>query len=266
MSRPVFHDQHSHIGDLVIPCIDVSRGRATEPSGIPHLRDPGDVLAIAEAYASGSAQKLFLDVFDSWDAVDYLPGLLRDLSTTGMSLLVSVGHGDLPSTVHAGGLLEAGADVISVSTALIDQPDTVTRVAEGYGAHRLMGVVNCRSAGPGRWRVYVHDGERSTGRDAADVARQLGELGVAALLANNVDREGTGVGFDLELVRAVATASGLPVIASGGCGSLDHLHEALGAGDSTYVLVNAMVHRGTHSVREIRDHLLGHSSFRSGLG
>lgn len=266
MSRTVFHDQHSHIGDLVIPCIDVARGRATEPSGIPDLADPGDVLAIAEAYASGSAQKLFLDVFDPWEAIDYLPGLLRDLSTTGMSLLVSVGHGDVPSAVHAGGLLEAGADVISVSTGLIEKPDTVAQIAAAYGSHRLMGVVNCRSAGPGQWEMYIHDGEQSTGRDAADVARELAELDVAAILANNIDREGTGTGFDLELIRAVATASGLPVIASGGCGSLDHLHQALGAGDSTYVLVNAMIHRGTHSVREIRDHLLAYSSFRTGLG
>ncbi|MFE5834315.1 HisA/HisF-related TIM barrel protein [Streptomyces sp. NPDC056488] len=263
MPRSVFHDQHTHVGDLVIPCIDVTRGRATEPSGIPHLADPSDVLAIAGAYASGSAQKLFLDVFDPWDAVDYLPGLLRDLRTTGMSLLVSVGHGDIPSAVHAGGLLEAGADVLSVSTALIEKPDIVAQVAEAYGSHRLMGVVNCKKAGSGQWQVYVHDGEQNTGRDAGEIARQFAQLNVAALLANNIDREGTGTGFDLEMIRTVATASGLPVIASGGCGSLDHLQEALGAGDSAYVLVNAMIHRGTHSVGEIRDHLLAHSSFRT---
>lgn len=263
MNQPVFRDQRAHVADLVIPCVDVAAGRTTEPSGIDGLDDPGDVASVVAAYAEGDARKVFLDVFDPWDAVDYLPSLLRELRQTGVSLLVSVGHGQLPSLLHTGGLFEAGADVLSVSTGLIEKPETVRAAAREFGAERLMGVINCRRTAPGRWGAYTHDGEQDAGTGAVDVARQLAGLDVGAVLANSVDREGTGQGFDLDLCHAVAAASGLPVIASGGCGSLDHLHEALDAGDTTYVLVNNMLHKGQHSMAEIRDHLLAHSSFRA---
>ncbi|MFH8751707.1 HisA/HisF-related TIM barrel protein [Streptomyces rimosus] len=258
---PVFRDQRSHVGDLVIPCVDVAAGRATEPCRIPGVEDPSDVAAIARAYAAGHAQKVFLDVFDPWDTVDYLVPLLRRIKRTGMRVLVSVEHGKLPSVVHAGGLLEAGADVLSVSTGLIEQPGTVEAAVREFGAERLMGVVNCRRTGPGRWEAYTHDGTEAAGAGAVEVARRFAELKVGAVLANSVDREGTGQGFDLDLFHALATASGLPVIASGGCGTLDHLHEALAAGDATYVLVNNMLHKAQHSIEEVRDHLLAHSSF-----
>ncbi|MEV0279753.1 HisA/HisF-related TIM barrel protein [Streptomyces sp. NPDC050610] len=259
MTQPVFHSQRDHVGDLVIPCVDVAKGRATEPSRITGLEDPSDVTAIVAAYAAGNAHKIFLDVYDPWDAVDYLPPLLRDIKALGVRPLVSVAHGDLPSVVHAGGLLEAGADALSVSTGLIEKPETVA--VREFGAGRLMGVINCRRTGPGQWGAFTHDGEKDAGVSAVDVARQLAELQVGAVLANSIDREGTGDGFDLELFHAIATASGLPVIASGGCGGLDHLTEALGAGDVTYVLVNNMLHKGRYGIEEIRDHLLSHSSF-----
>ncbi|MFD7666827.1 HisA/HisF-related TIM barrel protein [Streptomyces sp. NPDC059788] len=261
MNQPVFRTQHDHIGDLVIPCVDVADGRATEPSGIAGLDDPEDVAAIVAAYAGGNARKVFLDVFDPWDAIDYLPPLLRDLKELGVRPLVSVGHGDLPSVVHAGGLLEAGADALSVSTSLIEKPGTVEAAVREFGAERLMGVINCRRTGPGQWGAFTHDGAQDTGTSAVDVARQLAKLRVGAILANSVDREGTGRGFDLELFHAIATTSGLPVIASGGCGDLDHLHQALSAGDVTYVLVNKMLHKGQYRIDEVRDHLLEHSSF-----
>ncbi|OKH98984.1 hypothetical protein A6A06_25625 [Streptomyces sp. CB02923] len=262
MNEPVFHDQRTHVADLVIPCVDVAAGRTTEPSRIKGLDDPGDVAAVVGTYANGAARKVFLDVFDPWDAADaYLPALLRRLKQTGVHLLVSVGHGQLPSLLHAGGLFEAGADVLSVSTGLIEEPGTVEAAVREFGAERLMGVINCRRTGPGQWGAYTHDGEEDAGTGAVDVARQLADLDVGAILANSIDREGTGRGFDLDLFHAIATASRLPVIASGGCGDLDHLHEALNAGDTTYVLVNNMLHKGQHSMEEVRDHLLAHSSF-----
>ncbi|MFH8982885.1 HisA/HisF-related TIM barrel protein [Streptomyces varsoviensis] len=261
MTEPVFHSQRDHVGDLVIPCVDVANGRATEPSRIAGLDDPGDVAAIVAAYAAGHARKVFLDVFDAWDAIDYLPPLLRDIKASGVRPLVSVAHGDLPSVMHAGGLLEAGADALSVSTSLIEKPGTVEAAVREWGAGRLMGVVNCRRTGPGRWGAFTHDGEKDAGVSAVDVAERLAELQVGAVLANSIDREGTGDGFDLELLHAIAAASGLPVIASGGCGTLDHLTEALAAGDATYVLVNNMLHKGQYGIEEVRDHLLAHSSF-----
>lgn len=264
MTSDLFRDQHTHVGDLVIPCIDVAEGRTTTPSHIAGLDDPGDVAAIAEVYAAGDAQKLFLDVFDDWDAVDYLPDLLRRLKNTGLDLLVSVEHGQLPSVAHAQGLLEAGADAVSVSTSLIEKPGTVEAAVRELGGQRVMAVINSRANGPGRWSVHTHDGTVETGVSAAELAGRLAELQVGSILANSVDREGTGRGFDLDLIHTVASASGLPVIASGGCGNLSHLQEALGAGDTSYVLVNNMLHNGQHTISEVRDHLLSHSSFGTG--
>lgn len=264
MTSPLFRDRHHHVGDLVIPCIDVADGRATAPSRIASLDDPSDVAAIAEVYAAGDAQKVFLDVFDDWDAIDYLPPLLHRLKGTGIDLLVSVGHGVLPSVAHARDLLEAGADAVSVSTSVIENPGTVEAAVRELGGQRMMAVINSRESGPGRWSVHTHDGTRDTGVGVTALAAQLAELRVGAILANSVDREGTGRGFDLELIRDVASASGLPVIASGGCGGLAHLQEVLSAGDTSYVLVNNMLHNGQHSIAEVRDYLLSRSSFGTG--
>lgn len=261
---PAFQNREAHIGDLVIPCIDVSRGVTTEPSAIPGLRDPSDVVEITRAYAAGSARKVFLDVFDTWEGIDYLPDVLRGIKEVGIDPLVSVEHGRLPSVRHMGDLLAAGADVVSVSTAMVDDPQTVEAAVSAYGGERLMGVINSRRTRPGDWEAYVRDGEQPSGATAASMAGRFAGLRVGAILANSIDREGTGQGFDLALTRAVSEASGLPVIASGGCGTLQHLRDALRDGHATYVLVNKMVHDGKHSVAEIRDFLLADSLYRPG--
>jgi imidazole glycerol-phosphate synthase subunit HisF len=263
-STPVFRDRNAHIGDLVIPCIDVTRGAATQPSAIPGLRNPSDVVEIVRVYAAGSVRKVFLDVFDTWDAIDYLPGLLRGIKEIGVDPLVSVEHGLLPSVKHLGALLAAGADVVSISTAMVDDPDTVAAAVGEYGGERLMGVINSRRTGPDAWEAYVRDGEQRVGATSRSMAGRFAEVRVGAILANSIDHEGTGQGFDLALTRAVAETSGLPVIASGGCGSLQHLRDALRDGHATYVLVNKMVHDGKHSVAEIRDFLLADSLYRPG--
>ncbi|WOP07033.1 HisA/HisF-related TIM barrel protein [Streptomyces cyaneofuscatus] len=264
MTSDLFRDQHTHVGDLVIPCIDVADGRATTPSRIAGLEGSDDVAAISAVYAAGSAQKLFLDVFDGWDAIGYLPDLLRRLKDTGVDLLVSVGHGTLPSVDHAQRLLRAGADAVSVSTSLVEEPGTVEAALQELGGQRIMAVINSRATGPSQWNVHIHDGAQDTGMSAVALAAELAELQVGSILANSIDREGTGRGFDLALTRAVASVSGLPVIASGGCGTLSHLQEALSAGDTAYVLVNNMLHNGQHSISEVRDYLYTYSSFGTG--
>ncbi|QQC92654.1 HisA/HisF-related TIM barrel protein [Streptomyces alfalfae] len=260
----VFQDRNAHIGDLVIPCVDVARGAATEPSAIPGLNDPSDVGEIVETYATGSAQKVFLDVFDAWDAIGYLPALLRRLKETGIDLLVSVGHGLLPSVTDLEKLLGAGADVVSVSTAMVENPRTIEEAVREFGGQRLMGVINSSRSDAGSWEVHVHDGERPAGVTSETMARRFADLQVGAILANSIDREGTGRGFDLALTRTLVETSGLPVIASGGCGSLQHLREALRGGHATYVLLNKMVHDGRHSIAEIRDYLFADSMYRPG--
>ncbi|MGC5341889.1 HisA/HisF-related TIM barrel protein [Streptomyces sp. DT24] len=261
-NTPVFHDRNSYVADLIVPCVDVTGGRTEKPSRIPGLPDPRDVVGVAATYARDGATKLFVDVTDPWErADDFLRPLVSRLKGTGMSPLVSVGHGVVPTADHVGRLLDAGADAVSVSTSVIDNPDDVKEAIDRYGAEHFVVVINSRPRGSGGWEAYTHNGTRNSSIDAVELARRLGELHVGAVLPNAVDREGVGKGFDLELTRTIAEASGLPVIASGGCGALEHLTEALSKGGATYVLVNSMVHGGKFSIADIRDALLASSSF-----
>ncbi|MFC9856313.1 MULTISPECIES: HisA/HisF-related TIM barrel protein [unclassified Streptomyces] len=261
-SAPVFHDRNSHVADLIVPCVDVTAGRTQKPSQTPGLPDPWDVVDVAANYARDGATKLFVDVIDPWERTDdYLYPLVSRLKDTGMSPLVSVGHGVIPSADHVGCLLDAGADAVSVSTSMIDNPDDVMEAIERYGAERFIVVINSRPRENGGWEAYTHNGMKNSSIDAVDLARRLGDLHVGAVLPNAVDREGVGKGFDLELTRSIAEASGLPVIASGGCGAVEHLTEALRDGGATYVLVNSMVHGGKFTIADIRDSLMARSSF-----
>lgn len=232
----------------VIPCIDVCDGVATSPSGIPGLADPLDVAGIAAGYAQDGAGQLFLDVVDPWPEAGYLSDLLRELKKTGLELLVSVQHGVLPPAETCTEVLSAGADALSVSTSMVRQPDRVADTVRLLGAARLLGVVNCSGDRQQGWHTLVDGGATRTALDALEVARRFGDLRVRALLANNVDREGTGIGYDLDLTRAVSRASRLPVVASGGAGSAEQLADALRDGDATHVLVNKVVHSGRETV------------------
>ncbi|MGW5603794.1 HisA/HisF-related TIM barrel protein [Streptomyces rochei] len=251
-------DTPARVARQVIPCIDVRDGVATEPSGIPGPVDPLDVVDIAGGYAHDGARQLFLDVVDPWPAVGYLPELLREVHKTGLELLVSVQNGVLPSPTECAELLSAGADALSVSTSLVEEPGRVAEAVRLFGGRRVLGVVNCSGDRQRGWRVRIHGGATQTPADAVAVSRQFGELRVRALLANNVDREGTGIGYDLDLTRATARASGLPVIASGGAGSAAQLADALRTGDATHVLVNKVVHSGRETVGSLSRSLCRH--------
>lgn len=245
----------AQVARQVIPCIDVRDGVATDPSGIPGLADPLDVVGIAVGYAHDGAGQLFLDVVDPWAAVGYLPDLLRELHKTGLELLVSVQHGVLPSPAECEDLLSAGADALSVSTSMVEEPDRVADAVRLLGGRRFVGVVNCSGDRQRGWRVLVHGGATRTTTDALTVARRFGELRLRALLANNVDREGTGIGYDLDLTRATARVSQLPVIASGGAGSAEQLADALRNGDAAHVLVNKVVHSGRETIGSLSEEL-----------
>ncbi|MFE1577117.1 HisA/HisF-related TIM barrel protein [Streptomyces fradiae] len=258
--RTLFGDRKSQVTDLVIPCIDVAGGRATEPAAIPGLRDPGSVSEITRRYTDEGATKIFLDVLDPWPEAEYLPDLVRAVSGLGVSLLVSVDNGVLPSADHAEALLDAGADAVSVSTSAVECPKVVREVVARRGGQHVLGVINSGLAGDAGDRVHVEGGRRPTRVPATAMAAELASIGVGALLANSLDQEGSGAGYDLRLTRAVAEASGLPVIASGGAGTSEHLREALESGSAAYVLVNAMVHAGRTSMAEIGRHLEHHWS------
>ncbi|WP_158679348.1 HisA/HisF-related TIM barrel protein [Streptomyces sp. Tu 6176] len=239
----------------MIPCIDVREGAATSPSGAGGLSDPCDVVGIAAGYARDGAEQVFLDIVDAWPDSGYLPGLLGELKATGLDLLVSVQHGTLPSPRTCAEILTAGATAVSVSTSMVAEPDRVAQTAQLIGPRRLMGVVNCSGDRRHGWHTLVDGGATPTTVDALHVARRFGDLKVRALLANSVDREGTGSGYDLDLTRAMARASGLPAIASGGAGSAEQLADALRDGDAAHVLVNDVVHSGRETIGSLSEAL-----------
>lgn len=258
--RTLFGDRKAQLTDLVIPCIDVAGGKATEPSGIPGLRDPESVREIARRYTAEGSTKIFLDVLDAWPEAEYLPDLVRAVSDLGVSLLVSVDNGVLPTADHAGMLFGAGADAVSVSTGAVERPDVVREVVARWGGQRVLGVINSGLVAGKREQAHVEGGRRATPVPTEAMAARLASMGVGAILVNSLDQEGGGAGYDLGLTRRVAEASGLPVIASGGAGTCEHLREALESAGAAYVLVNAMVHTGRTSMAEIGRHLESHWS------
>ena len=153
-------------------------------------------------------------------------------------------------------LLLAGADKVSINTAAVSRPDFVREAAEKFGSQCVVVAIDARSAGPGRWEVVTHGGRRGTGLDAIDWARRMAALGAGEILLTSMDRDGTGAGFDLELTRSVADAIGIPVIASGGVGTLDHLVDGIRQGHATAVLAASIFHFGTFTIAQAKAHLV----------
>ncbi|WP_202638746.1 HisA/HisF-related TIM barrel protein [Bailinhaonella thermotolerans] len=237
----------------VIPTIDVAGGRTTEPSGISGLDDPSDPVEVAARYREQGAEGIFLDILDPWeDAATFLP-IVRRAAELGAPLWVTVHNGVARSVDDLALLLDLGAAAVGISTTSVERPSVLHDTSRRFGAGRVVGVMNVRRAGD-RWNVVVEGGETETPLDACTWAAMLADLGAGCILPNSLDQEGTGRGYDLDLVRAMTGAVSVPVVASGGCGTLDHLVEGLAAG-ATYVLTNKMLHNGSHSVAEATRHL-----------
>ncbi|MYW93799.1 imidazole glycerol phosphate synthase subunit HisF [Amycolatopsis rubida] len=230
----------------LVPCVDISTGRCTDPAGIPDLADPLDPVEVVSAYVSAGARQVFLDIVDPWDQLDDAVKVITGVAATAADVFVSLDHGRLSSVESCGLLLDAGAAAVSVNTSVVTNPRTVAAAAGRFGAKRMMGAVNARTSDGGpRWTAYINGGRTSTGIDAVSFGRTLSKLGVGMVLANGADREGTGRGFDHALTRAMASATRLPVIASGGAKTIGHLREAVTDGGATFVLANKMLHSGS---------------------
>ncbi|WP_019854039.1 HisA/HisF-related TIM barrel protein [Actinopolyspora mortivallis] len=241
----------TRIVDVLIPCVDLTRGRAADPVRMSGVEDPYDPVDIARCYAAWGTRRIFLDVLDGWDELHTVLPVVSAVRGTGLSVLVSVGHGLLPSVAEAERLLREGASALSVSTAAVEDPRTVEDFFRRAPHGGLMGAVNAATGPLGPWTAYVHGGRVPSGMDAPEFARRLGELGAGLVLANSAEREGTGQGYDHRLTRAVGESSGVPVIASGGCGSVEHLVAALDSGAADYVLANKALHAGRLPLSEL---------------
>jgi imidazole glycerol-phosphate synthase subunit HisF len=236
----------------VIPCLDVQGGRVVKGVRFVDLRDAGDPVAAAQAYdAQGADELVFLDITASHEERAIMLDVVRR-TAEGIYMPLTVGGG-VRALADIRTLLRAGADKVSLNTAALARPELIGEAAQAFGSQCIVVAIDARrEAGPGRGGVYTHGGRRPTGRDAVDWAREAAGRGAGEILLTSMDRDGTGVGYDLELTRAVAEAVPVPVIASGGAGALDHLAAAVSEGRADAVLVASMFHFGQYTIAEAK--------------
>ncbi|OLB04884.1 MAG: imidazole glycerol phosphate synthase subunit HisF [Candidatus Rokuibacteriota bacterium] len=241
----------------VIPCLDVKDGRVVKGVRFVDLRDAGDPVEAALAYdAQGADELVFLDITASHEAREIMLEVARR-TAEGIYMPLTVGGG-IRSIDDMRRLLRAGADKVSLNTAVLERPGLVREAAERFGSQCIVVAIDARREGAGtrqRWGVYTYGGRRPAGRDAVEWAREVVELGAGEILLTSMDRDGTKDGYDLELTRAVAEAVSVPVIASGGAGSLEHLYGGLVHGRADAVLAASIFHFGVHTIAEAKAYL-----------
>jgi len=238
----------------VIPCLDVDRGRVVKGTGFVDLRDAGDPVELAARYDSDGADELvFLDITATSDQRDTVVDLARR-SADEVFIPFTIGGG-IRSVADAQAVLDAGADKVSVNSAALARPGLIDELAAQFGVQCVVAAIDAKRTADGTgWEAYVAGGRRPTGRDAVAWASEAAQRGAGEILLTSMDRDGSNAGYDLELTAAVAQAVGVPVIASGGAGALEHLAEALRAGADA-VLVASIFHYGRHTVPEVKRYL-----------
>ena len=233
----------------VIPCLDVAGGRVVKGVNFIDLADAGDPVAQARVYDVAGADELcFLDITASHEGRGtILDVVARTAAVCFMPLTVG---GGVRTADDARALLLAGADKVAVNSAAVARPELCADMANRFGAQCVVGAVDARAVGPGKWEIYTHGGRKPTGIDAVEHAKRLAELGAGEILLTSMDRDGTRDGYDLALTRAVSDAVSVPVIASGGVGNLDHLVDGVLRGGASAVLAASIFHFGKYSVAE----------------
>lgn len=235
----------------IIPCLDVANGRVVKGVNFVDLRDAGDPVEQAKVYdAAGADELCFLDITASHEERGTLLDIVaRTAEVCFMPLTVG---GGVRSVEDARALLLAGADKVAVNSAAVARPELVGEIADRFGAQCVVGSVDARRVGEGRWEIFTHGGRRPTGVDALAHAMRLAELGAGELLVTSMDGDGTQKGYDLELTCTIADAVSVPVIASGGVGTLEHLVDGVVSGHASAVLAASIFHFGQHSVKDAR--------------
>ncbi|MEW6720490.1 MAG: imidazole glycerol phosphate synthase subunit HisF [Thermodesulfobacteriota bacterium] len=240
----------------IIPCLDVRGGRVVKGVRFVDLRDAGDPVEIAARYDREEADELvFLDITASHEKRDILIDVVRKTAEQVFMPLTVGGGVRTIDDIRA--LLLAGADKVSINTAAVNDPELVRLSAERFGSQCTVVAIDARAVPgrPGEWEVYTHGGRKPAGIPAVEWARRMEELGAGEILLTSMDRDGTRDGYDIPLTRAVVDAVGIPVIASGGVGTLEHLLEGLTAGGADAVLAASIFHFAEHTVEDARRYL-----------
>jgi cyclase len=244
----------------IIPCLDVKEGRVVKGVGFVNLKDAGDPVEAARAYdAEGADELCFLDILASHEERKiFIDVVSRTAEQVFMPLTVGGGVRALDD-IRA--LLRAGADKVSINTAAVQRPEFVQEAAERFGTQCIVVAIDAKRATADAkragesWEVFTHGGRRTTGLDAVDWARKMASFGAGEILLTSMDRDGTKAGYDLALTAAIADAVGIPVIASGGAGTLEHLYEGFAQGKADAVLAASIFHYRQHTIREAKDYL-----------
>ena len=239
----------------VIPCLDVKDGRVVKGVNFVDLRDAGDPVECAIAYDEAGADELcFLDITASHENRGTIVDVVkRTAEACFMPLTVG---GGVRSTDDIRRLLLAGADKVSIMTAAVHNRDFVREAAEKFGSQCVVVAIDAKQVRAGKWEIFTHGGRKPTGLDAIDYAREVASLGAGEILLTSMDRDGTRVGFDIELTKAIADAVRVPLIASGGVGNLHHLVEGIRDGHATAVLAASIFHFGEYTIRAAKQHML----------
>ena len=238
----------------IIPCLDVKDGRVVKGTNFVGLRDAGDPIEIARRYNEQGADELtFLDITASSDARDIILHVIEAVAEQ-VFIPLTVGGG-VRQVEDVRRLLNAGADKVSINTSAVTHPELVAEAAGRFGSQAIVVAVDAKAVTPDndRWEVFTHGGRKPTGLDAVEWARKMQELGAGEILLTSMDRDGTRIGFNLALTRAVSDAVDIPVIASGGVGNLQHLVDGIKEGHADAVLAASIFHFGDYTVRQAKE-------------
>jgi len=235
----------------IIPCLDVTGGRVVKGVNFVELRDAGDPVEIAARYNEQGADELtFLDITATSDGRDLILPIIEAVAAQ-VFIPLTVGGG-VRSVADVRRLLNAGADKVSFNSAAVARPELIRDASDKYGAQCIVVAIDAKRQAEGGWHVYTHGGRKDTGLDAVAWATRMAELGAGEILLTSMDRDGTKIGFDLELTRAVSDAVPVPVIASGGVGALEHLSDGIRIGGADAVLAASIFHYGEFTVGQAK--------------
>jgi len=238
----------------IIPCLDVKDGRVVKGVNFVDLIDAGDPVESARAYdAAGADELCFLDINATHENRGTMYDVARRTAEQCFMPLTIGGGVRTPEDVF--GLLRAGADKVSFNSAAVADVEVVARAANRFGSQCIVVAIDAKTVSPGKWEIFTHGGRRETGIDAIDFAKSVEAKGAGEILLTSMDRDGTRAGFNLPLTRAIADAVNIPVIASGGVGTLDHLVEGVTKGHASAVLAASIFHFGDFTIREAKEHM-----------
>ena len=239
----------------IIPCLDVRGGRVVKGVKFENLRDMGDPAELAARYyEEGADEVVFLDIGASKEErATTLDVVRRTAEVLFIPLTVGGGVRTVEDVQDA---LSAGADKVSMNTAALLRPDLIAEASARFGAQCVVVAIDAKQVAPGRWEVFTHGGSKPTGKDAVEWAREVAQRGAGEILLTSMDRDGTKDGYDVELTRAVAEAAGIPVIASGGAGRIEHFGDALETAGADAALAASLFHERTLTVGQVKRHCI----------